>query len=759
MADSTRRLTVLTTLGINAVKTFTTRDDGELHVEGYGRAKTFTAEQITIDERGKWLRRLTNNRDSFVVMGEPVGWEPGQKRRRLSSERDGDDPTLIDVPRSWMPVDIDHLDFEPMAAVDDGETLCLEVLGRLGLRGTYCVWHLTNSHGFQGKTRVRLWLRLGKPATCAQMKEYATQRWGGEKVQDESGSHPLIDMVVYRPAQPIYTGDPILVGVDDPCQERVGFVDGGQLTLKVSRSREASGPPEDENVERLTQAGLYIGRLRPGQHKIRCPWEDDHTDTERDDDTFYFEPHYNGHDIPAFKCHHGHCAQRKWSDVIDELGIKSTSFSPVSEDDDTPPFVFITRLKQFWDSRDGALIDKESYDYEHGGVGSKGATSPTQRFLASNKTLKVNVAEFLPGDARVVKRGKLKALNTYVDKRTAPDPTGDAEVFVQHLRWLVQDETERDHLTDWMAWAYQHPERKITWAPILYGPPGTGKTSVMNVLAGCLGSAYASEPAQAELEDKFTDWAFGKLLVKIEELRSEDRYNVAEKLKPIVANPTISIRRMHETGFRVKNVANVMASTNHMEALPIERGDRRYMLITCRDEPNVVKRTTHMRIFHHWLEREGLGGVAWWLSSRDVKRFKPESEAPMTALKDVVIEATQTELERAIDLCEAFDGAEIVTSSALSEYLENNVCTLSSRRLGLIASRRKWASLNGRDNRFRHNGKRVTLWSPTGPQEKIKKVLYMEPAFRNAFLNKVNTKLLDGKETWVKPKKDDDDRV
>lgn len=765
MADSTRRLTVLTTLGINAVKTFTRRDDGTVRVEGYGRAKTFTADEIRVDERGRWLRRLAGMRDSFVVMGEPVDWKEGQKRRRLSSERDGDDPTLVDVARLWMPVDVDRLDFEPMAAVDDGETLSLEVMSRLGLRGRYAIWHLTNSHGFEGKTRIRLWLRLEQAATCAQMKEYARQRWGELTVEDAEGkAHPIVDMVVYRPAQPIYTGDPIVVGLDDPALRRVGFVDGTSLDLKVSRGKaagkapgEVPGAPEDENVEKLTEAGLYIGRLRPGQHKMRCPWESNHSDKERDDDTFYFEPHYNGHDIPAFKCHHGGCAEKRWSDVIDELGIKGTSFSPVTEDDDTPDFVFVTRLKQFWDSRDGALIDKESYDYSHGGVGSRGAASPTQRFLASNRTVKVDVAEFLPGDSRVVRKGKLKALNTYIDKRARPDGESNAEPFVQHLRWLVQDEAEREALCDWMAWAYQHPERKITWAPILYGPPGTGKTSVMNVLAACVGQEYASEPAQAELEDKFTDWAFGKLLVKIEELRSEDRYNVAEKLKPIVANPTISIRRMHETGFRVKNVANVMASTNHMEALPIERGDRRYMLINCRDEPRVQRRTTHMRVFHRWLEAQGVGGVAWWLSRRDVSAFRPESEAPMTSLKDTVIEATQTELERAISLCEAFDGCELVTSSAILEYLDNNGCTLSVKRLGLIVSRRKWLALAGQNGRTRHNGRRITIWSPCGHQVALKGVIAMDPAFRNNFLNRLNTKLLD-ENTWVRQgKKADDD--
>jgi len=114
------------------------------------------------------------------------------------------------------------------------------------------------------------------------------------------------------------------------------------------------------------------------------------------------------------------------------------------------------------------------------------------------------------------------------------------------------------------------------------------------------------------------------------------------------------------------------------------------------------------------------------------------------------------ELERAISLCEAFDEAEVVTSSAIVEYLENNGCTLSVKRLGLIVSRRKWFGLPGQDGRVRHNGRRITIWSPGGHQKILRGVSSMDPAFRNNYLNKINTKLLDGN-AWVRPSKKDDD--
>ena len=92
-----------------------------------------------------------------------------------------------------------------------------------------------------------------------------------------------------------------------------------------------------------------------------------------------------------------------------------------------------------------------------------------------------------------------------------------------------------------MAWVYQHPEAKVTWAPILYSKAfGVGKTTVFNCLAECIGPVQVSEPTQAELEDKFNDWAFGKRLVKIEELMSGDKYHVAEKLKPALVPGIVS---------------------------------------------------------------------------------------------------------------------------------------------------------------------------------------------------------------------------
>lgn len=324
-ADSTGKppqpetLTVLMTRGrILAVKTHTVRRDGSIETEGYGRAKNFKHRVISIDSKGAWLEKLGPQKQSFVVMGAPVDWAEGEIKTRTTA---GDLPTLIDVPRKWMPIDIDRIDFEPM--FDDGEGIALEVMQHLSIKGSRCVWHLTASHGIDDRCRIRLWVRLKTPMTCAQMLRFAKARWDDESL-------PLkVDMSLYRPGQPIYTGDPIYVGGSgDPIAgSRVGFVTGRPLDAVAPEASlyEGDDPrPDDPNIKVLDKAGLYIGPIRdePGRHEITCPWSEEHS--EGKSTATYFEPHYHGHDIPGFNCFHDHCADRTWYDVEDELGIKSS---------------------------------------------------------------------------------------------------------------------------------------------------------------------------------------------------------------------------------------------------------------------------------------------------------------------------------------------------------------------------------------------------------------------------------------------------
>jgi hypothetical protein len=63
--------------------------------------------------------------------------------------------------------------------------------------------------------------------------------------------------------------------------------------------------------------GLYEHYIEDNKHAVICPWEDLHTESNRND-TIIFD---NGPgEWPGFFCHHSHCSGKKTIDVIRELG-------------------------------------------------------------------------------------------------------------------------------------------------------------------------------------------------------------------------------------------------------------------------------------------------------------------------------------------------------------------------------------------------------------------------------------------------------
>lgn len=84
-------------------------------------------------------------------------------------------------------------------------------------------------------------------------------------------------------------------------------------------------PPPDENAVLVTlrNRGLFKKPLGEGRHDITCPWVHEHTG-QVDDGTAYFEPD-DLYPIGGFKCHHGHCANRHISDLLEELGVEHSA--------------------------------------------------------------------------------------------------------------------------------------------------------------------------------------------------------------------------------------------------------------------------------------------------------------------------------------------------------------------------------------------------------------------------------------------------
>ena len=170
-----------------------------------------------LDDLETLLCRLITRPDCAVIRGEPIDPARCDNVRRLQyADRDtGYPPTVRDVPRQWLALDMDAVTRPDSVPAAD-----LEACGRLALAllppsfaAAACIVQATGGHGFRPGARLRLWYWLERPIAGTEAK-----RWLRRVPLDTS---------VFGAVQPIYTAAPIIAsGIIDPCPARLARLPG-----------------------------------------------------------------------------------------------------------------------------------------------------------------------------------------------------------------------------------------------------------------------------------------------------------------------------------------------------------------------------------------------------------------------------------------------------------------------------------------------------------------------------------------------------
>lgn len=176
---------------------------------------------------------------AFVVRGalapcarEQVEHDPkGPIRRRKHAKADKQTgqivtPTLVEVARRWVMIDIDGWPLPNWAdLVDDPEAAIEHAVHELlpeTFRDAACWWQLSSSAGFSaGVLKVHLFYWLSEPAENAHIKAVLKQ------------SAPGVDRAPFSAAQPHYIVDPIIEGGHDPLPRRTGWLKGLEPAVQL----------------------------------------------------------------------------------------------------------------------------------------------------------------------------------------------------------------------------------------------------------------------------------------------------------------------------------------------------------------------------------------------------------------------------------------------------------------------------------------------------------------------------------------------
>lgn len=149
--------------------------------------------------------------------------------------------------------------------------------------------------------------------------------------------------------------------------------------------------------------------------------------------------------------------------------------------------------------------------------------------------------------------------------------------LLKHI--LGDGDQELERFVNWLAYIYQTKQKaKTAW--VLSGVPGTGKgVFAYSVLRPLFSEDQAPVKTLENLEEQFNSYLQTALLCVVDEFHmasSAAMQKVANKLKNQITEPSVTIRKMRSNQVEVPNFTSFIFLTNHVDAVRIEPGDRRY---------------------------------------------------------------------------------------------------------------------------------------------------------------------------------------
>ncbi|GAA3715756.1 hypothetical protein GCM10022268_25440 [Sphingomonas cynarae] len=219
---------------------------------------------------------------------------------------------------------------------------------------------------------------------------------------------------------------------------------------------------------------------------------------------------------------------------------------------------------------------------------------------------------------------------------------GDVSVFLEHMAYLFPDEIERGHVLDYLSFLVAPQFVKVHYALLVRGRQGTGKSFLGKLIRTMIGDRNVSMPTSSEVREQFTGWQEGAQLAILEEMMALGEAEVANRLKPVVTEDYLRIRLMHTNAYTTPNFLNLLCFTNHKNSLPIEDGDRRWLVVFSDVQPR--EQAYYDRLWT-CLEGDGPAAVKHFLQQRRIN-LDPKGRAPATRGKAEMRRLSQGEAEQ-----------------------------------------------------------------------------------------------------------------
>lgn len=319
----------------------------------------------------------------------------------------------------------------------------------------------------------------------------------------------------------------------------------------------------------------------------------------------------------------------------------------------------------------GRLMDASKFNGAYGGkrfkLDNEGAKVTDEPWKAATRGIawhadKVDHMRFLPelpyGHKLIDEFGSV-GVNTYRKPLYAGVP-GDCSPFMDHLARLLPIQTDRDILLAFMAQCVQRPGVKVKWSVVVQSGEGIGKTLFQYIMQTALGMSYVHTPAAKELTDgggKFNGWMRNKLMIIINEVKSDEKRELVEVMKPWITDKRIEMQNKGQDQDMADNPTNWLMFTNHKDAIPVTANGRRYAIMysalqTKEDKIKLGMNGRYMSSLYKWAESGGVSHVVDYLMHYPIPiEYDAEIEcvdAPNTSSMAEAVEISRGWMEQAL---------------------------------------------------------------------------------------------------------------
>ena len=411
----------------------------------------------------------------------------------------------------------------------------------------------------------------------------------------------------------------------------------------------------DELLEWQAEAGRVVGE---GEHfyDVICPFEHLHSDHHGEARLCGYSPLGHGQ-LPhsrVFHCFHGHHTREGHThqDYIDELVKLGAPLVPVTE-------TLTTYHRDYVMDMGGNVVWR---------LPSEGPPVPESVTAVRDTAppLRVGNREYNPfkvwqrSAARVKVKGAI--YNPTRPAQLTEDEHGEAVVnlywqpswdhpgaidealfkpFLDHLDFLIPNDTERKYFLDWLACKVQDPTFRGNAIVMVTPAEGVGRSLLADVLRKLWSGNNVEELPQAKVtgkSDGFNDWQENQYVV-VNETASAERihdqraaYNaLKDHIDPrgawVTINPKYGKKRRSYAGY------SVLMNSNNPDAIWVPQGTepRRFYVIQNPRERHPDGADYYGPLFR-WIAAGGWEAHLWaWLAEREVDFDAMTAAAPMTA--------------------------------------------------------------------------------------------------------------------------------